>query len=339
MISTAARMCAIVVASAVGVGLVGCAPSTTASVETAMEQAHASVGQNSIEGLRTPGTLTVGLKNSSTAPLVIENETGVKGLEVELACALADELGLNVAFVRTVDPKEALVDSCDVVMDVGGTSDGYAVVGDIANSAVALFHKGPTEVATVDQIRGKSIALQEGSASQQLLRTTDLNAKEVPTETLDNAFRALEAGSVDYVLCHPMSGAYLAERYDNLSFAGTLNEPTSTGIAIAPGDGPVPSAVRDAYAKLEESGILDETRRRWLGDMPHLDATTMVADVPMHQTEGKPLELDYDAERVGTGKMDGSSAGANAAVISTLSQESTNPGTTQTEDVGMYEVD
>ena len=329
MTSTTARMCAVAVASALGLGLAGCQMPVSTSVEQAREQMGATVGQTSIEGLHTPGTLTVGLKNSSTAPLVIESQSRLSGMEVELACALADELGLKVAFVRVVDPAEALGQECDMVMDVGGTSNAYQVVGNIADSAVALFRKGPAGVATVDDIKGKSIALQDGSASQVLLRTTDLQAKEVPTDSLDHAFKLLESGGADYVLCHPMSGAYLSTRHTGISFDGTLNEPASTGLAIAPGDGEVQTAIRDAYAKLKDSGVLDETRRRWLGDIPHLGEESQVANVPVHQTEGQALEPSYDAEQVSSGRLDGSTAGANAASISTFGQEQANSETPQ----------
>lgn len=335
MTSTSARVCAALVASAMGAGLMGCAMPVMTSVEQAREQALSEAKHASIEGTHTPGVLTVGLKNSSSAPLLVESETKVSGFEVELACALADEMGLDVAFVRVVDPADALENSCDVVMDVGGSSDQYDVLGHVGDSAVALFHKGPQEVATVDELRDKTVALQDGSTSQALLRTTDLQLKEVPSESLDRAFGSLEAGVVDYVLCHPMSGAYLAARYDDITFAGAINEPSHTGIAIAPGDGDVQAAVREAYDRLEESGILAETHRRWLGDMPYLDSSQQVENVPMHQTEGESLDFSMDAEIVSTGEHDGSAAGTNAASFSTLSQEHNNSGITEATEWGM----
>ncbi|MDO4798386.1 MAG: transporter substrate-binding domain-containing protein [Coriobacteriales bacterium] len=334
MTSTTARVCAAATAVALGLGLAGCHMPVMTSVDQAREQLSSKAAHTNIEGLHTPGTLTVGLKNSSTAPLVIESQSRLSGMEVELACALADELGLNIAFERVVDPAEALNQTCDIVMDVGGTSDAYQVVGNIADSAVALFHKGPQGVATIDELKGKNVALQDGSASQVLLRTTDLQVKEVPADSLDHAFSLLETGGADYVLCHPMSGAYLSTRHQGIEFDGTLNDPASTGLAVAPGDGEVQTAVRDAYEKLKESGVLNETRRRWLGDIPHLGEEHQVANIPMHQTEGQALEVSYDAEQVDSGKLDGSSAGANAASISTFGQQQPNSETPQPTEWG-----
>ena len=337
MIGTASRLRAMALASAISVGLVGCSLPVTTSVETAFEQVAAARTPATIEGLATEGTLTVGIRNSSVPPLVMEKGAALEGLEIELACALADELGTSVAFRRVVDPKDGLDAGCDVVMDASIESSAYDVVGNDAASGAALFRRGGEGVATVDEIRGKTIALQDGSASQFLLRTCDLGTTEQPCDTLDQAFGKLEAGAVDYVLCHPMSGAYAAQRYGDIHFAGMLNAPSPTGIAVASGNGEVSTAVRDAYDRLQASGVLGETHRRWLGDLPTLNEDARIKDVPMHETSSDAPELSFVAESVGDGSLDGSTAGANAAVISTLDQPPADSGATPVEDWGMNE--
>lgn len=320
--------------------LIGCnapQPFATKTIDTVLNEERAAQTHADVEGLHTDGVLTVGLRNSSMVPLVMELQSGdVLGLEVEIACAMADELGLPVTFTRVVDARDALENTCDIVMDVSSASDGYEVFGDMAESAVALFHKGPQAVDTVDQIKGKAIALQDGSSSQVLLRTMDLQVTEVPCETLDQAFKQLEQGSVDYVLCNVTSGAYLTKRFGDISLAGTLNDPVSTGIAVADDKDSIRSAMEAAFDTLKEKGILDETRRRWLGDLPHLSDDTKVADLPTYSTEGESIDFLYQAESVGSGAMDGSRAGANAGTVASVGGSAQTTQTTQTTQTPTY---
>ena len=63
--------------------------------------------------LHTAGTLTVGLLSSESAPLLLSSAD--EGLDVDVAYALADELGVDCAFVSVTGLSDAY-DACDVVM-------------------------------------------------------------------------------------------------------------------------------------------------------------------------------------------------------------------------------
>lgn len=340
-------------ASCVGVALVlamlvGCGgnvDSTDASVELGASQASA------VEGLHTDGVLTVGLRTTTGEPLVRRGTSSVDGLYVDVAGAMADQLGLSVRFVEARSVKSALQDECDIVMDVSADeSEDVQVVGDITESAIALFSKanGPTDeddsgeadakaepeveadvsakaTVTAQDLAGMRVAIQESSASQRALQLSGVGADEVACDSLDDAFLALRNGEVDYVACGVASGAYLQRRYEGVEFAGCLTEPVAMGIALAKGAGKPQDTLIAAFKGIDDDGVLQEVRRRWLGDFPRLTSDSQIDGLLALEQDPEDEEEDpwagfdygdYDSENLGSSTMDGSSAGANAATIS-----------------------
>ncbi|MDO4538527.1 MAG: transporter substrate-binding domain-containing protein [Coriobacteriales bacterium] len=245
----------------------------TTSVEDALAQQQSTRLVANPAGLKQAGTLTVGVRASEAAPLLIKADGTLKGLDVELGCALADEMGCKVAFVSVGGVNDALASTCDVVMGVSNQeATNAAIVGSYASSAIALFHKGAAGVVSADQMTGKAVAVQEGSASQQALRSAGIAVTEVVTASLNEAFEDLESGTVAYVVCPAASGFYLSCRYNDIACAGVFNEPTSLGIALSSTESEATAAIRGAYDRIAANGVLNETSRRWLGETVSLTA-------------------------------------------------------------------
>lgn len=258
-------------------------PLAKTSVEDALAARASKSPQVSDAALVKPGTLTVGLKASSVGvPFCAQLEGGdFVGLDVDLASAVADELGLKVSFVSVPSASGALGASCDVVMDTRATDSGsVAAVGSYSQSATAFFHKGDTGVAKVEDLSSKTVGLQDGSVSQKALRSTGLVMEEKTFSNLNEAFAALDAGNVDYVLCDAYSGAFLSISYRDVAFAGTLDAPASQGIGVLPTNTELQSGIKAALDALQSNGIEAGIRTRWLGDMPQLGDTSRVRDVP-----------------------------------------------------------
>ena len=179
------------------------------------------------EDLVTPGTLTVGLQVTGTAPLVIAgSDGGYSGIDVETAYALADQLGLGaVEFVPVQSVAEG-IETCDVVMGASSEESDCTVVGSYVQSALGVF--SATDVASVPigaaDLGTATIGVQVGSVSQASLGRLNLGSSEQTFTNLNEAFDALSAGTVDFVVCDAYSGAYLAHAYDGVSFAGTIDQ-------------------------------------------------------------------------------------------------------------------
>ncbi len=312
--------------------LVGCGSKTASQ---AIEKPRSKQEPAAIEGLKQPGVLTVGLRSSVGAPFVFESSKGLSGLDVELGCALADELGLSVSFKKVNDVARALQDECDIILNVATSeANGFNVLGDYAESALSVFHRGDPTVVSVEDLNNKVVALQNGSSAQMGLRLTALQMSELACNSLTEAFQALDEGRADYVLCYAPSGAYLSSWRDDVSFAGTFEEPTVLGIALASGDGAAQGAVRSAYERIASNGILAEERRSWLGNMPVLTSASVIANIPMRETTGEQLaETNGAGDEVLSTSLDGSTAGSNAVtVVDSSNNESTTDSESSTYD-------
>ena len=225
------------------------------------------------------GYLTVGIKTLDTlAPSYIANADGtISGLDIDLASAIAEEMGLKVRFVNVYDIGQSLGYTCDVVMDVAAGEDPYAtVIGQYAETGTAFFYRGEPVTVGVADLYGKSVALQQGSVSQALLETSGLQMYQSPYNNLNEAFAALDAGVVDFVLCEAYPGAYLASTYEGLSCCGTLDVPSSLGIGVSVYNADLQNAVQTAYSKVDGNGLMGIIRRDWIGGMSNLSYANQV---------------------------------------------------------------
>lgn len=285
---TRQRIFTLAAALLVAAGLAGCSIGPVnldefvgvPSVEEAREARRSELTPTvANSALKQPGTLTVGILATQTAPLSIVYSNGTQsGVDYDMAYALADEMGLSsVSFVSVSDVDDALAETCDVVMGVSSTDDVDAtVVGGYAQRATGLFTRGevsaPVDASSLD---GATVGLQEGSVSAMAIDEYELNLVRTSFPNLINeAFDALEEGSVQYVACDAYAGAYLATAYTDVSFVGTFDEPVPVGIAVA--DGELQSIVQTALGEVESGGVADVARALWVGDMPVLSSESVI---------------------------------------------------------------
>ena len=310
---TRQRICALAVALLAAGGLAGCSvgpvdlddfigvPSVGEAREARRSELAPVVADSS---LKQAGTLTVGIPTDQAAPLAITTADGTQtGIDVDTAYALADELGLSsVTFVPVSDVSSALTDTCDVVMGVAADDAGDAsVVGGYAQTATGLFTRGDV-TAPIDSsdLDGATVGLQEGSVSAVTLDDYDLSVTRTPFTNLNEAFEALEEGTVQYVVCDAYAGAYLAAAYSDVSFAGILDEPESVGVAVSGTE--LQTAVQSALETVQGNGVADVARARWVGDLPVLTAESTITGLT-ERPEEPPAE---------EGAEDGSGAEADA---------------------------
>lgn len=291
---------------------------TPSVAEARAKQAAAVPAQLSAPTIIKDGTLTVGLDTSASVPRCLTSHDGsMQGYDIDMACAVADELGLQVEFVSVSNASQALGQTCDVVMGTSASSTGgVTVVGAYVEDAVGFFHKGSEQVAAKEDLVGKTIGVQDGSTSQQLLKRSDLEARQESFENLNDAFDALEQGIVDYVLCDAFSGAYLQAGYGDIAFCGSLNVPQSVGVGVAATNTELQSAVKAAVDKVTSDGVSDVIRSRWLGGLTPLGDASQVSgiEVSAGTVEGATSDTT-EVEGAASGVQDGSTAGTNAADI------------------------
>lgn len=320
--------CGVVLLSATAaLSLAGCANpvsalqsslGTPSVAEARARQASAVSAQLSAPTIIKDGTLTVGLDTSASVPMCLTSHDGsMQGYDIDMACAIADELGLDVEFVSVTNASQALGQTCDVIMGASASSSsGATVAGAYAEDAVGFFHKGSEQVAAKEDLVGKTIGVQDGSMSQQLLKRSDLEARQESFQNLNDAFDALEQGIVDYVLCDAFSGAYLQSGYSDIAFCGSFDVPQAVGVGVASTNTELQTAVKSAVDKVTSNGVGQIIHSKWLGGLSPLADTSQVSGITVSAGTVEGATSDTaETEGATSGVQDGSTAGANAADI------------------------
>lgn len=249
---------------------------SVADAEAALKEKRSSAVDPS--ELLEQGVLTVGVLPTSTVPFYTTTDDGQEGVNVEFSYALADHMGLGVKFVTITDTATSLGSTCDVVVGVStseaGSTEGVAVLGDYAETAIGLFGKTSEGAASASGLEGKVVAIQPGSVSARALAEADLGNTEQGFANINDAMEALGAGSVDYVVCDAYSGSYLAADYEGVGLVGTLDTPVAIGVAVSTSKATLASAVQSAVDAVQSNGQLDVIKARWVNGVPTLTAAS-----------------------------------------------------------------
>ena len=144
--------------------------------------------------LKSSGTLRVGV-NASNAPYAAESSGSIVGIDVDIAAALADELGLCLNWWMSASVDTAFTkDNVDIVMGVTKSNSAYWMSDSYMSSAVALFSL--TQNATAPTQSGSfSVAAQ--SSSMSAWEVTDHYGESCSRNSTGSsgAFESLQTGS------------------------------------------------------------------------------------------------------------------------------------------------
>ncbi len=289
-----AKVAALAVVLAAGVVcLAGCDfidnlnPYTTTSVAEA-QAAYLEAREPELQApdIIEDGTLTIGLITDEGAPAIFENGDGYRGIDVDVAAALASELGLDAEFVPLSNSATMALTPVDVVMGVAtDETGGLVVASDYMEQAIGFFTLGdePTTVSA-SELEGQTVGLQSASASQQLLAASNLTMSEQSYGNIDDAMNALVAGEVAYVLCPVYPGAFLANELGGICFCGTLDVPVQVGVGVSARNTVLVDAVQSAMSDIRDNGVLSLILSKWVGNLPRLTAASQVSGVELADT-------------------------------------------------------
>lgn len=246
------------------------------------------------------GVLTVGLNANSAPfswPVTVGQDRVLQGVDIDMALAMGDAMGLEVAFVDVQSNTEAAAQGlCDVVMGVTqaqlpGTE---VLVGNYLETAPAVFGKNVVATVTVEQLASAAVGVQNDSVSARALAAMAPTAVLTPYGTLNDAFSALEANSVQYVACDSFMGGYLATSYPDISLAGALSLPETRGVAVAATNVELQNAVRVALDSVAASGEQQSIRESWVGNLPIINSSNQIT--PPATTEPAPEAVPVEGE-------------------------------------------
>jgi polar amino acid transport system substrate-binding protein len=214
------------------------------------------------------GVLTVAV-DPSLPPFAGKAGGRLAGLDVDVASALGDALGVKVRFV-TFDRSKlaAAVASPTADIALGGFSTSQIVAAGARTGGVYAFD-GPVLFAsrpatlTLDTLAGRKPGAQDRSEAWWRLR--DVYGERVASlETLRDAFGALADGRIDTLGADALVGGYIARDFPGARLAGAISV-RPLEVAVLGQDPGLADTLRRTMLGLESSGVLQTLRAKWAG--------------------------------------------------------------------------
>jgi len=239
--------------------------------------------------VKTAGVLVAGV-DLSTPPFAGADQGKQVGIDVDVASALAERLGVAVKLVD-VKPAEAATalaaGKVDVVLSVPIASSDLSqlsLAGSYLADAPGFFVSTDAESVvpsmTLSTVKAPKVGVQTESESYWLIRhQLDPDAVE-PYASLREAIQALSDGKIELVAGDALIAAYIARDFPKVHFAGQLAGGSPLAVAVAVENTTLSDAVRTELDALAADGVLDTIRRKWVGDLPELEVESGAAATP-----------------------------------------------------------
>lgn len=268
----------VIAASAAVVALAAC--SSGGSGGTGASDGASGAGDDF--GLVKAGTLTVATEGTYRPFSYHDEGSGeLIGYDVEVAEAVADELGLEVEFQETQwDAIFAGLEAgrFDVIANQVSInpereeqylfSTPYTV-----SPSVVVVNEGDTSIASFDDLKGKTTAQSLTSNFYQLAVDAGANVESV--EGWAQAVALLEQGRVDATVNDKLTYLdYVKQNPDAKIEVATETDPTESALAFTKDKTALVKAVDEALAKLQADGTLAKIGEKYFGaDVSQADAS------------------------------------------------------------------
>jgi polar amino acid transport system substrate-binding protein len=198
------------------------------------------------------------------------------GLDIDVASAIAEQLGLKLEIVDAKPAAAAALvtsGSVDVVFGAltvdAAVSSQIAFAGTYVSDAPAAFVAKGSAVA-LDDLSTKRIAVQKESLAYWLLLDTYGEAPLVVVPTLEEAFKAVISDKADLVAGDALVGTYLLRDHPTFAYVGQVGSAYPLGVGVSQQKPKLEARVRAVLDKLASQGVLETIRRKWFADLAPL---------------------------------------------------------------------
>lgn len=233
-------------------------------------QAYAA---DDLQKIKDTGSIKVGLEGTYP-PFNFQDESGkLAGFEVDLANALAKELGVTASFQPTKwDGILASLESgrIDVVINQVTISEERKKKYDFStpytvSGIQALTRKREADsVKSAADLAGKKVGVGLGTNYEQWLKE---NVPQADIRTYDDdptKFQDLNVGRIDVVLVDRLAAfEMVAKTGERMAVAGDAFSRQESGIALRKGNPELLAALNKALDKLRSDGTLKQLSEKW----------------------------------------------------------------------------
>ena len=265
-----------------GIALTALALAGCASGSTSSGGATPGSSTDALEGLITPGKLTIATGETAYYPYVIDDDPASgEGFEAAVAYAVAEKLGFDdedVVWVRTSfesaiapGPKsfDFNIQQYTITDERKQAVDFSSPYYEASQSVVALEGGAAEGVTDIAGLKDLVLGAMTGSTSATTIeQAIDPNVEPQLYSSNEDAVAALSAGQIDAIVLDTPTAYVAANFYIDDSFiVGELpaaGVPDQWGLLLAK-DSALTSAVSAAVETLREDGTLEALEDEWLG--------------------------------------------------------------------------
>lgn len=215
------------------------------------------------------GVLRVGV-NSSKAPFSSQASGKLVGIDVDIAAAIADEMGLELELVDVgADGEGALEEgTVDIVMGLDSTDSTATcwLSTPYLPTSVAVFSTDSSATMPVSGIEGLSIEAQTSSTSAWDVSNQFGDSALKSVSDLRTAFSDLDSGSTEYVAADAVVGTYVAHITGSSAQAiGLLQRVGGYSVGAVSSNSELQTAVDNAIDAITTNGVVSVIEQKWLG--------------------------------------------------------------------------
>ena len=211
-------------------------------------------------------------------PMEYYDEDGATpiGFDMELAAAIADEMGLELQIIDTAwDGIFAGLDAdkYDVIMACVSYTDSrneeYLLSKPYVANAPVLVVPNDSDIADVTDLSGKSVAVQMETTADYVMQDqisagVDMDLRQY--EKVINAFDEIKAGRVDAVCTDTVvANYYLGDESNNYKTVWQAPEAEPIVMCFKKGNDNLKDAMEAAVSTLKENGKLGEIATKYFG--------------------------------------------------------------------------
>lgn len=237
-------------------------------------QSEKSSGGNTLAEIKEKGEITIGL-DDTLPPMEYRNDKNeLVGFDIDFADALSKELGVKVKFVPSawdgiipgLDAKrfDIILSSMNVTEERKKKVDfvEYFGVGQI----LAVPTGNPSNIQTIDDLKGKVVGVQLGSTGETAANSID-GVKEIKKYDLTtDVFNDMGLGRVEAAVIGEMVGRYyMTTKPGEFEVVGEAFNVQPMGIAVRKGDTELRDAIEKAVRTVEDNGTLSKISEEWFG--------------------------------------------------------------------------
>jgi polar amino acid transport system substrate-binding protein len=219
--------------------------------------------------LITEGTLSVGV-DTPYPPFEIGQPPDISGFDVEVMNAIAEELDLEPEYTATGfgtifrDTANGQFDTAAAASDITAERERAVDFTDpYYLSATALLVPTDSDIASVDDLTGAIVGVQDG--------TTQQDYAEDETEASDirgfpegpNAVSALVTGQVEAVLLDLATAVDATKGEEGVEVVEEIPTDVFFGFAVAPDNDGLREDMNEALATLKDDGTIDELYQKY----------------------------------------------------------------------------